>query len=153
MARDEYDDERVVLVDRRRDTGLGMLLLGLAIGAGAALLLAPASGRETRERLQRGARRAGKRVRDFADDMGDEVTDRVSRVRDRTREAVGSRVEAVRDAVETRTDAVRHAVDVGRDAALRARAELERNLADAKTAYADKRRAPGPATADGSDEG
>ena len=39
--------------------GIGMLLLGLAIGAGAALLFAPASGDETRERLQREARRAG----------------------------------------------------------------------------------------------
>ena len=42
---DEYDDDRVVVIDRDNGSnGIGTLLLGLAIGAGAALLFAPASG-------------------------------------------------------------------------------------------------------------
>ena len=142
MARDDYDDDRVVVVERGRDTGIGMLLLGLAIGAGAALLMAPASGRETRERLQDGARRASRRMKDVADELGDDVSERVSRVRERTRDAVGSRADAVRDAVH-----------VGREAASRARSELERNLADAKSAYADRRRNTEPAAGDGPLEG
>ncbi|MBY0492132.1 MAG: YtxH domain-containing protein [Gemmatimonadaceae bacterium] len=142
MSRDAYDDDRVVVVDRGRDSGLGMLLLGLAIGAGAALLLAPASGRETRERLQQGARRASKRAREFAEDMGEDLTERVGRVKERARDAVGTRADAVRDAVE-----------VGREAAQRARADLERNLADAKSAYADRRRSTEPTAADDAGEG
>jgi gas vesicle protein len=142
MPRPDYDDDRVVVVDRGRDSGLGMLLLGLAIGAGAALLLAPASGRETRERLQQGARRARTRAQELAEDLGDDLTERVGRVKERARDAVG-----------TRADAVRDAMDVGREAALRARADLERNLADAKSAYADRRRSTEPAPADDTGEG
>jgi gas vesicle protein len=130
MARDafedDYDDERVVVIRRDRGTaGVGMLLLGLALGAGAALLFAPASGAETRERLQNGARRAGRKMRDVADEFGEEMTDRVDQVRD----TLGARTQAVRDAVH-----------VGREAAAKARVDLERNLADAKSAYADRRR-------------
>ena len=77
--RDEYDDERVVIVEQSTGSGIGMLLLGLAVGAGAALLFAPASGRETRERLQREARRAGRRVKEATEDLGEGLADRVER--------------------------------------------------------------------------
>jgi gas vesicle protein len=142
MARDDYDDDRVVVVDRGRDSGIGMLLLGLAIGAGAALLLAPASGAETRERLQDGARRASRRMKDMAEELGDDVTEKVGRARDKARDVVGTRADAVRDAVH-----------VGREAAMRARSELERNLADAKSAYADRRRSGETVADDGPIEG
>ncbi|MCA0376689.1 MAG: YtxH domain-containing protein [Gemmatimonadetes bacterium] len=143
----EYDDDRVVVIDRDRAGGLGMLLLGLAVGAGVALLYAPASGSETRHRLARGARRASRRARELAEDMGDEVTEKLGQARRRAYEMaddladeVGDRVERARDAVGTRARAVREAVDTGRQAAGRARADLERNLADARTAYAERRR-------------
>jgi gas vesicle protein len=135
--RDEYDDERVVVVEQGGSSGVGMLLLGLAIGAGAALLFAPASGAETRERIQREARRAGRRVKDMADDVTDGLTERVGR----TRTMFDERVEQAREAVRSRVHAVGDAVEVGREAAMQARSELERAVAESKQAYADSRRA------------
>ena len=75
MARyDEYDDDRVVVIERGNGTnGMGTFLLGLAIGAGAALLFAPASGAETRKRLQDEARRAGRKMKDMTDELGEKV--------------------------------------------------------------------------------
>jgi len=135
--RDEYDDERVVVVEQGSGNGIGMLLLGLAVGATAALLFAPASGQETRDRIQREARRAGKRVKDMADEATEELSGRVGR----TRERFDERVERAKDAVRSRTKAVGDAVDAGRDAAAQARRELERAVLDSKRAYADSRRA------------
>ena len=139
MARhEEYDDDHMVVIER--DSGsnaIGTFLLGLAVGAGAALLFAPASGEETRARLQEEARRAGRRVKDMTDEFSEEVTDRV----ERTRSAIDNRVGRARDAVTSRANAVRDAAAVGREAALQARTELERAVADSKRAYADSRRA------------
>lgn len=136
--RDEYDDDRVVVVEQGgAGNGVGMLLLGLAIGAGAALLFAPASGRDTRERIQREARRAGKRVKDLTDEVGDELVGRV----EQTRASFDERVDRARDAVRSRTRAVSDAVHAGREGAAQARAELERAVADSKRAYAESRRA------------
>lgn len=137
FRRDEYDDERVVVVEQGGGNSVGLLLLGLAIGAGAALLFAPASGQETRERLQREARRAGQRVKELTDEASNELVGRVGR----TREKFDERVERAKDAVRSRTRAVGDAVDAGRDAASQARSELERAVADSKRAYADSRRA------------
>jgi gas vesicle protein len=49
------------------------LAIGVLLGAGAALLAAPASGFETRTRLARSARRAGDRVVDRWDDLATDV--------------------------------------------------------------------------------
>lgn len=135
--RDDYD-EPVVVIERDRDAGgsIGMLLLGLAIGAGAALLFAPASGEETRERLRVEARRARKRVREVADEFGDDLVDRV----ERTREKLDHNLSSVRESVTDRARGLADAVEAGRDAALQARAELERSVAETKRAYADARR-------------
>ncbi len=139
MARyDEYDDDRVVVIEREKGTnGIGTFLLGLAIGAGAALLFAPASGAETRQRLQDEARRAGRKMKDMTDEFGDTVADSVEKTRDQFDEQVGR----ARDAVNARVRAVGDAVSVGREAATQARADLERAVADSKRAYADSRRA------------
>lgn len=134
---EEYDDDRVVVVERDGGTSVGTFLLGLAIGAGAALLFAPASGEETRARLQDEARRAGRRVKDMTDEFTDELTDRV----ERTRSAVDDRVSRAREAVTSRARAVGDAASAGREAALQARVELERAVSDSKRAYADSRRA------------
>lgn len=135
--RDEYDDERVVVVEQGGSAGIGMLLLGLAVGAGAALLMAPASGRETRERLQREARRAGKKVRDLTNEVGDELAGRV----ERTRASFDDRVERARSAVRARRQAMGDAVAVGREGAAKAREDLSQAVIDAKRAYAETRRA------------
>jgi len=135
---DEYDDERVVVIKRDGgNAGVGMMLLGLAIGAGAALLFAPASGEETRERLQREARRAGRRVKEMTNEFGETITDGV----ERTRSRFDQQVTRAKDAVGSRTQALGDAVDAAREAALDARADLERAVADSKRAYADSRRA------------
>jgi len=136
MARD-YDDDRVVVIERDNGNGVDMLLLGLAVGAGAALLFAPASGRETRERISRETRRAGRRVKDMTDELGDHLADRVAR----TRSAVDERVGRAKDAVSSRVEAVSDAVHAGRDAAREARADIERAVEKSKRAYADGRRA------------
>ncbi|MGH7662948.1 MAG: YtxH domain-containing protein [Gemmatimonadaceae bacterium] len=49
------------------------LAVGLAIGAGVALLVAPQSGEGTRTDIARGARRAGSRARDAWEDLRDEL--------------------------------------------------------------------------------
>lgn len=138
MGRHKYDDDdRMIVVERDGGSAVGTFLLGLAIGAGAALLFAPASGEETRARLQDEARRAGKRVKDMTDELTDELTDRV----ERTRSAIDERVDRARGAVTSRARAVSDAAAVGRDAAVQARGELERAVADSKRAYAESRRA------------
>ncbi len=136
MARD-YDDDRVVVIEKDSGNGVGMLLLGLAIGAGAALLFAPASGRETRERISREARRAGRRVKDMTDELGDQLADRV----ERTRFAVDERVGRAKEAVSSRVEAVNDAVNASRDAARQARSDIEQAVENSKRAYADGRRA------------
>lgn len=47
--------------------------LGMAVGAGAALLFAPQSGTETRHEIARRGRRLGRRGRDAWDDLRDEL--------------------------------------------------------------------------------
>jgi hypothetical protein len=49
------------------------LMLGVALGAGVALLLAPRPGDETRKLLGRRARRLGDRVADRVDDLRDDI--------------------------------------------------------------------------------
>jgi hypothetical protein len=67
--------------------GAGILSLGVIagalVGAGVALLLAPQSGEETRERIANRARRLGSR----ADASWDELRDELRRLRRRSRRA------------------------------------------------------------------
>ncbi len=135
---DDYDDERVVIVERDNggSNGLGALLLGMAIGAGAALLLAPESGEAMRARIRREAKRATTRARELVDEVSDEVSETVGR----TRETVGRKVGEARGVVETRARAVGDAVDAGRVAARQAKVELERAVQETKRAYEDARR-------------
>jgi hypothetical protein len=64
--------------EERRDwRGAGILSLGVIagalVGAGVALLLAPQSGEETRERIANRARRLGTRADESWDDLRDEL--------------------------------------------------------------------------------
>jgi gas vesicle protein len=144
---DDYDDERVVIVERDSGgNGLGALLLGLVIGAGAALLLAPDSGEATRARIRREAKRAKEKARDKFDEMSDEIAETyertleaVERKASQARGAVKTKARAVGDAVETRARAVGDAVDAGRVAARQAKVELERAVDETKRAYTDAR--------------
>ena len=79
--RRSVDWERVGLV------GAG-LLVGALFGAGAALLLAPQSGPETRLSIRRHARHAGSRASDAWADLADELAAVARRGRRRARRAL-----------------------------------------------------------------
>jgi gas vesicle protein len=84
--------------DNRTDA-LMAFLLGAAVGAGVALLLAPASGEETRRRLSDGARKLG--------------------------DGLDEKLQGVKDEVKTRAGDVKVAIGAGRDAYARARSSEE----------------------------
>jgi gas vesicle protein len=77
----EYDHEGQVF------NFLTGLVLGAFIGAGAALLTAPQSGRRTRRKIKRAAsgvrENAGDRWEDLADDVKDRVDEAVHTARNR----------------------------------------------------------------------
>src|ERR1700712_3964882 len=119
---DDFDDDHVVVVERDGGgTGLGAFALGLALGAAAALLWAPASGEETRARIKREARRARERAQAFSE----EVTDQISTRAERMRGVVQDKMGMARAAVSTRARDVGDAVHAGKDAAATARVELD----------------------------
>ncbi len=63
-------------LERRRNHALeniGLIALGAIAGAGAALLFAPATGRETRERVTRELNRLGSAAGEVASEMAAEV--------------------------------------------------------------------------------
>lgn len=131
-----YDDdpysEPYVIVERQQ-AGVGSFIVGLAIGAGVALLLAPQSGEETRRGIARRARRAQEAAQVLVEDMSGTVADKFNEVRGR----VGERIEATFDAVDAKTRKVANAFDAGRAAARQARGELEHRIAESKAAYKD----------------
>ena len=116
------NDDRDVVVIREGEAGVRWFLLGALLGAGAALLLAPASGEETRRRLSRQARRVRARTEDLIDEFGERVRQGATRVRDE----VEDRVEDFRSGVGEFGDAVRGAGASARD-------ELERRLTEARS--------------------
>src|SRR5689334_25192818 len=123
MRHDEFDDEPYLVVERE-SASVGSFFLGLAIGAGVALLFAPQSGVETRRAVTRRARDARDRARTLADDARTEVTRRVSEARG----AVEENIDRARRSVELRRRQVVSAVEAGRAAAVEARADLERRI-------------------------
>lgn len=130
-----YDDdadyaEPYVIVERR-ESGVGTFLIGLALGAGAALLFAPQSGEETRRGIARRARRAQEAAADLVDDVSGTVADKFNEVR----ATVEERIEATLDAVDDRKRRVTSAFHAGRAAAREARGELEQRIAETKAAY------------------
>jgi gas vesicle protein len=82
--------------DSRVDS-LVAFLLGAAVGAGVALLIAPTSGEETRRKLGETARRIGEGAQD--------------------------RLASVKDEVKSRAGDVRSAISAGKDAYRQSRAE------------------------------
>jgi gas vesicle protein len=127
-----YYGEPYVIVERR-ELGIGPLLLGLAIGAGVALLLAPQSGEETRRSIARRARRAQEAAQGLVEDVTGTVADKF----DEVRATVGERIEATFNAVDDKKRRVSSAYHAGRAAAREARGELEQRIAESKAAYKD----------------
>jgi gas vesicle protein len=85
-------------------------LSGAAMGAVAALLLAPQSGDESRDQLRRYARRAENDLRDLAGRAG---------------EAFEDVVDQGKDFVETKRSVLREAFDAGREAMRRERGRVQ----------------------------
>ncbi|HMG70232.1 MAG TPA: YtxH domain-containing protein [Gemmatimonadaceae bacterium] len=135
---DFYDEDEpyyggpYVIVEKR-DVGIGPFLIGLALGAGVAILLAPQSGEETRRIIARRARRAQDAAQGFVEDVSGTVADKF----DEVRASVGERIEATLDAVDDKKRRVTNAFHAGRAAAREARGELEQRIAESKAAYKD----------------
>ena len=130
MRRVDYDDEPAVIIERHSG-GIGSFLIGVAIGAAAALLLAPQSGEETRRDLRRGARRARRAAQDIAGDLSTKVSDTFEQARDRVEQGIDN----ARQAIDLKKRQVTRAMEAGRAAAQQAREELERRIAETKAAY------------------
>lgn len=124
------DDEPQVVVEKRSG-GLSSFLIGLAIGAGLALLFAPQSGAETRRRIVRGARRARRAAVGAAED----VSEKVGETFETARQRVAEQIDTARDVFESKRGQVERAVHAGREAAEQARQDLEQRLAETKAAY------------------
>ncbi|HEY0971827.1 MAG TPA: YtxH domain-containing protein, partial [Gemmatimonadales bacterium] len=131
MGRYDYDDEEPYVIIEKHSGSVGSLLMGVAIGAGLALLFAPQSGQDTRRGLERGARRARVRAVRLADEVKGTVADTI----DQARSQVEQRIDDARHTVELRKQQVARAVEAGRAAAHQARTELERRIAEGKAAY------------------
>src|SRR5215467_1550812 len=131
MARYEIDDDDRVVVIERQSAGFAPFLIGLAIGAGAALMLAPQSGINTRRDLRRRARR----VRRAAEQAVSDATERVTDTFDEARKRVEEKIDEARDAIDFKKNQVNRAMSAGRAAAREARAELEQRIAETKAAY------------------
>jgi gas vesicle protein len=133
MRRDEdyVVDEPYVVIERRGNGGAGTFLVGLAIGAGLALLYAPRTGEDTRREIQRGARRVRAAARGAAEDFSDSVVDHY----EQARRSVEDRLEVARHSLEFRKRQAADAIRAGREAAQQARDELEARIAETKAAY------------------
>ena len=129
---EDYFAEPYVIVEKQ-EVGIGPFLLGIALGAGVALLFAPQSGQETRRGIARSARRAQDAAQDFVEDVSGTVADKFKEVRT----SVEERIEATIDAVDERKRRVTNAFHAGRAAAREARGELEQRIAETKAAYKD----------------
>jgi gas vesicle protein len=130
---DLYDDEPYLIVENREGSSIGPFLIGLALGAGIALLLAPQSGEETRRDLADKVNRAKDAARDAVSDLGDVIGDTIEKARDKVEDGIDS----AREAVDNRRRRVSTAFDAGRAAARQARVELEYRLAESKAAHKD----------------
>jgi gas vesicle protein len=130
MRRVDYDDEPAVIIERHSG-GVGSFLIGVAIGAAAALLLAPQSGAATRRDIRRSARRARRAATDLAGDISTRVSDSFEQARDRVEHGIDN----ARQAIDLKKRQVSRAMEAGRAAAQQARDELERRIAETKAAY------------------
>lgn len=75
-------------------------LVGAIVGAGAALLLAPRSGEETRRQIGDTARRVGQNARGKYDDVKGRLAQGVTEVKDRLAQGVTEVKDDLHDAVE-----------------------------------------------------
>ena len=121
-------DRDVIVVEPDSGSSIGWLLFGAAVGAGLALLFAPASGVETRRRITRSARRLKETAADALDEIRDEFEDLTDAASDKLDEVK----DAARDTVDEIEETARTVTSRRRSGTHQAREELERRLADAR---------------------
>lgn len=114
----DHEDGYVII--ERRTGNFGTFVWGLLLGAAAALLYAPKSGRETREELS-----------DSFDRLRDEAETRARELQD----TMNATVDDVRHQFEDGLDAARRAVESGREAARSSRDEVERRVRQQTAAF------------------
>jgi gas vesicle protein len=131
MSRYDFDDDDRYVVIENHSAGVGPFLVGLAVGAGIALLFAPRSGEATRRDIKRRAMRVRRAAEQVASDVADTVSDSFNDARRRVEE----KIDAAREAVDMKKQQVQRAMEAGRAAAREARSELEQRLAETKAAY------------------
>jgi gas vesicle protein len=131
MSRYDFDEDDAYVVIERHEAGFKPFLVGLAIGAGVALLFAPRSGRATRRDIKRRAMK----VRQAAEDTVTNVTDTVVGTFDEARRRVEDQIDNARQAIDLKKEQVHRAMDAGRAAAEEARVELQRRIAESKASY------------------
>jgi gas vesicle protein len=112
-------DEGYVIIERRTGN-FGTFVWGMLIGAAAALLFAPKSGRETRQELTDSMTR----LRDQAEDTVREVQTTVTET-----------VDDVRRQFEEGVETARRAVESGKEAARASRDEMERQIRESSAAF------------------
>ncbi len=137
----DFDEEEPYVVIEKQSGTLSSFLVGLAIGAGVALLFAPQSGMRTRRGIQRRARKAQRAARQVANDVTDTVVDTFHDARRRVEE----HIDTARQAIEVKKEQVHRAMEAGRAAAQQAREELERRIAETKASYQATESAARPA--------
>ena len=132
MSRYDFDDDQpYVVIERRSESGVGAFLLGIAVGAGVALLLAPRSGAATRRDIKRRALRVRRAAENVAADVTDTVVDTFQEARRRVEDQIDSALHVV----DTKKQQMQRAMEAGRAAAREARDELEQRIAESKAAY------------------
>jgi gas vesicle protein len=99
--RDMYDDESA--------NGLVLFVTGVFLGAAVALLLAPQSGRESREQIWG----YGRRLRDRIGDTAEEMSGRTSEMMSKAGETFNKAIEKGRDYVQG--EGLNKAVETGRE--------------------------------------
>ena len=128
---DDYDADEPYVVIEKTSGSMSSFFLGLAVGAGIALLVAPRSGEETRRDLRRQARRVTSAAQEAAEDFTDSMVDRY----EHAKRTVEEKLETARQAIEMKRRQASEAIRAGREAANQARAELEARIAETKAAY------------------
>lgn len=132
MSRYTFDEhEPYVVIERESSAGIMPFLIGAALGAGVALLLAPRSGAATRRDIKNRANRVRRAAENAVSDVTHNVTDTFGDARRRVEEQIDS----AREAIDLKKRQVHRAMDAGRTAAREARGELENRIAETKAAY------------------
>ena len=122
------EDSPVIVVERS-GSSLGGFLLGILVGGGLALLLAPHSGEETRRVL----RERGHRLKEAAEATADALQGRFEEGYEKARTRVEEGIETARRTIDDKKSSARDALRAGKAAVHSARDELERRLADARS--------------------